>query len=270
VIRTIVIERWALFRRWLPTDVYLWLKALLLAAIALQAARLVWIIVTPVGPLGDWRPAPARTLPGQAQAAVIAAVDPFSRSSGPSTGALPALDLRLFGTREDQGAGGGSAILGPQDGEQKSYVVGEEIVPGVKLAAVFFDHVLLDRGGGRQEELRIDQGQPAVSPPAASGGSAPQGGSQTAGAIQQAVSFAPRLQGGRVTGVTVGPGSNPALFASAGFLPGDVITAVNGARITSQTDVVQLQSSITPGARLSLTVERGAETVPVALNLAGN
>ena len=63
-------------------------------------------------------------------------------------------------------------------------------------------------------------------------------------------------------------------YAAAHFLerpgPGDVIVAVNGARITSQTDLVQLQSSMVAGARLSLMVERGAETVPIALNFAGS
>jgi general secretion pathway protein C len=68
----------------------------------------------------------------------------------------------------------------------------------------------------------------------------------------------------------VSPGLNQALFASAGFQAGDVIVAVNGARITSAADLAQLQSSLSPGARLSLTVERGAQTVPIALNLAGN
>jgi general secretion pathway protein C len=36
------------------------------------------------------------------------------------------------------------------------------------------------------------------------------------------------------------------------------------------TDPAALQSQLSPGARLSLTVERGAGTVPVALTLEGN
>jgi general secretion pathway protein C len=84
------------------------------------------------------------------------------------------------------------------------------------------------------------------------------------------VAFGPRTTGGRVSGILVNPGRNPALFQSSGFRSGDVIVAVNGARISSPVDVTQLQNSLSPGARLALTVERGAQAVPISLNIAGN
>jgi general secretion pathway protein C len=181
----------------------------------------------------------------------------------------------LFGVRENRGSGAGAAILGAPDGEQTSFRVGEEVAPGVKLAAVFFDYVVLDRGG-RQEKLYMDQpaagggaGAMPAAPASTSGGASPEQ-SLSASAARSAFTLAPRNRGGQVTGVAVSPGADPALFASAGFQSGDVIVAVNGARITSAADLAQLQSSLAPGARLSLTVERGAQTVPIALNLAGN
>jgi general secretion pathway protein C len=276
VIRTLVVERWSLFRRWLPTDVYLWTKAVLLALVAMQLARLLWAIMIPVGPMGPWQPAQAKILSPQAQAAVLAAVDPFYRNGPPaaSAAATSTLNLQLFGVRENRGSGGGAAIIGAPDGEQGSYAIGEEVAPGVRLAAVFFDYVVLDRGGN-QEKLFLDQSK---SPQVIAGGAAPSatpapsgaGQPLTAAAVRQAFTFSPRQQGGRVTGVLVAPAADPAMFASAGFQPGDVIVAVNGARITSPTDLAQLQSSLTPGARLSLTVERGAASVPIALNLASH
>jgi general secretion pathway protein C len=277
VIRTIAIERLSLFRRWLPTDVYLWTKAVLLALIAVQIGRLLWAVVTPVGPLGAWQPAQARLLSEQAQAAVLGAVDPFFRNGPPvaaSAAETSTIDLQLFGVRENRGSGAGAAIIGAPDGEQTSFIVGEEVAPGIKLAAVFFDYVVLDRGGA-QDKLYMDPPESA----AASAGAGPAPGPVPAGAAEQslnaasarqAFAFAPRSRGGQVTGVMVSPGLNQALFASAGFQAGDVIVAVNGARITSAADLAQLQSSLSPGARLSLTVERGAQTVPIALNLAGN
>ena len=66
------------------------------------------------------------------------------------------LDLVLLGTRVDAASGRGSAILATPDGQQKSVGVGEEIMPGVRLAAVEFESVTLDRGGAR-EQLYIDQ-----------------------------------------------------------------------------------------------------------------
>ncbi len=275
MIRTLVVERWSLFRRWLPTDVYLWVKAILLTLIAVQLARLLWAVVTPVGPMGPWRPAQALILSPQAQATILAAVDPFYRNGPPAAAveATSSLNLLLFGVRENRGSGGGAAIIGPPDGQQASYAVGEEVAPGVRLSQVFFDYVVLDRGG-RQEKLFLDQSKvPEViaggaAPPAVAG--TPGGQALTAAAARQAFSFVPRQQGGRMTGVIVSPGANQALYEAAGFQPGDVIVAVNGARIASPTDLAQLQSSLVPGARLSLTVERGAQTIPIALNLASN
>jgi general secretion pathway protein C len=273
-----MVERWSLFRRWLPTDVYLWLKAILLALIAIQLARLLWIVVMPVGPMGPWRPAQARLLSQQAQAAVFASVDPFYRNGPPAAAvaATSTLNLQLFGVRENRGSGDGAAIIGGPDGQQGSFAVGEEVAPGVRLSAVFFDYVVLDPGG-RKEKLYLDGSEPtdampAAGPlPAAPGQAAPAVGQPlSASAARQAFTLSPRQQGGRVTGVIVAPGPNPALYQAAGFQPGDVIVSVNGARITSQTDLVQLQSGLVPGARLSFMVERGAQIVPIALSLAGS
>jgi general secretion pathway protein C len=276
VIRTIAIERLALFRRWLPTDVYLWTKAVLLALIAVQLGRLLWAVVTPVGPLGAWQPARARMLSEQAQAAVLGSVDPFFRNGGPvaaasAVAAASTVGLKLFGVRENRGSGGGAAIIGGADGQQMSYGVGEEVAPGVRLASVFFDFVVLDRGG-TEERLYMDPPEPGTTfaAGASTPGALPVQQGATADSVRAAFTFAPRNRGGQVSGVTVNAGANPALFASAGFQAGDVIVAVNGARITSVNDVAQLQSSLSPGARLSLTVERGAQTIPIALNLAGN
>lgn len=266
MIRTLTVSRLAAFGRWLPNDVYFWLKAVLLALVAIQLARLFWVAVVPVGPFGEWRAAPPRLLSPEAQAAVIAQVDPFFRPGAvvPAAASAPPIDLQLFGTRMSQGALPGSAILGSTDGEQRSYLVGEEVAPGVKLAAVQFDHVVLDRAGSSQ----------TLYMPDSSAGEAADGGSPAASAVSAAVGQAfqikPRNEGGRVTGVLVSPGANAQLFTAAGFREGDVIVAVNGARITSMIDVQQLQSSIAPGARLLLTVERGAEAVPIALNLPSN
>lgn len=263
MIRTLKIERLKPFGRWLPTDVYLWAKAVLLALIAIQLARLLWVLVTPVGPFGPWEPAAARVLPPEARAAIFAKVDPFFRGAParPAAAAAPAVDLKLFGVRMSRGALPGSAILGSADGEQKSYVIGEEVADGVTLAAVHFDYIVVKRGDAEQR-IYMDGAEPTGSASAAPG--APVASPARGFDIQ------PRMQGGRVTGATVNPGGNSALYAAAGFRPGDVVVAVNGARIASMIDIQQLQSSIAPGARLMLTVERGAQSVPIAFNVPGN
>jgi general secretion pathway protein C len=268
VIQTLLVERLSPFRRRLPTDIYLWAHAILLAIVAIQAVRLLWTIVTPAGPFGAWQPTPARILPAQTQSALFASVDPFFRGTGPAEAGPIATDLQLFGIRGSQGQVPASAILGTSDGEQKSYVVGEEVAPGVKLSAVHFDHVVLSRGGAQQTIYMqgAEQGAPVEAAP----GVASESQAPTEPTAAQAFLLRPRNQGGRVTGAVVSTGSNPALFAAAGFKAGDVIVAVNGARITSPVDIQQLEASIAPGARLMLTIERGAQTIPIALNIPGN
>ena len=170
-----------LLRRLPRTNLYSALELVLLAALAVQCARLLWVIVTPVGPLGAWRP----EQPGVAGSPIeiLRGFDPFFRSApvaGPAV--VTSLQLTLYGTRIDEAVGGGSAIIAGPDGVQMSVAVGDEIVPGVKLKAVAFDHVTVDRGGVA-EDLFLDQSgavQPVAPPvpgaPAALPGAARQVG----------------------------------------------------------------------------------------------
>jgi general secretion pathway protein C len=175
---------------------------------------------------------------------------------GAEAAAAAPAGLQLFGTRLGSDGVPGSAILGPPEGDQRSYVIGDEVAPGVKLAAVHFDRVELERGGIRQV---------LAMPGAETSRAAPSGA-----AIADAFDFKPRMNGSSVTGAIVSPGRNSVPFAASGLRQGDVIVAVNGARITSLIDVQQLQAGLAPGARLILTVERGAQTLPIPLNLPAN
>jgi len=256
------IQAFAPFRHRIPFDLYTSLKTLILATLAVLATQLAWTIATPVGPFGDWRPAAPRTLSTEAQSALLSTIDPFFRSgsAGASSSAAAPADLQLFGTRLGSDGLPGSAILGQADGEQRSYAVGEEVAPGVKLAAVYFDHVDLDRAGVRQ----------SIAMPGAqeTGGAASSG--QPAASIADAFNFKPRMTGSAVTGAIVSFGTGKVPFNSVGLRQGDVIVAVNGARVTSLIDIQQLQAALAPGARLILTVERGAQTLPIPLNLPAN
>ena len=277
MLRTIVTKRVSLVRHWLPRDVYFWAKALLLALLAIQLARLIWAIAAPVGPVGEWRPAEARVLAPGARAALFATFDPFFRGAAPEeqVQAVTTLELKLFGVRENRSTGMGSAIIAGADGIQRSIGVGEEIVPGAKLTGVAFDYVLIDRGNVR-EKLFLDQSKPAevvtAGAPTGAVGLAtaqPVSGELSAATIRQGVGFAPRGSGGRITGLVLSPQGDGAAFRSAGFQAGDVAVAFNGRRIATPADLAALQAQIVPGARLSITVERGADTVPISLILAG-
>lgn len=262
--------------------VYTIVELALLALLAVQCARLAWAIVTPVGPLGDWRaPLPGG---GGSGAAMLRSFDPFFRleptavQGQPST--VTALPLVLFGTRTDGATGRGSAIIGAPDGEQKSYAVGDEVAPGVTLKAVAFDHVTLSRGGA-DEDLFLDQsgggaaGAPATGD-AASGSVLDSGagnGSGRAAPISLArlkaeIGFIPRVDGGRVTGLVVRPQGAGTAFRQIGLVEGDIVTQIGGRPVSGPADLDQLASQFAKGGNLSLTVERGAEQLPIVVTVA--
>ncbi|ALC10935.1 type II secretion system protein N [Sphingopyxis sp. 113P3] len=243
-----------------------------------QCVRLLWALIVPLSPLGAWQSQTAAIAPPAERHALFAGFDPFFRTGaqGPASATITSLGLTLYGININEATGGGSAIIAGEDGVQASYAVGEEIAPGVRLASVAFDHVTLDRGGAR-ESLFLDQsGDAAVSasvlpaptpgigvPPAAGG----TGGELTAEAIKAGVAFAPRSENGRVTGLVVQPQGDGAAFRASGLRPGDVIRSVGGRPIGSAGDAAVIANQLTPGARISLEVERGANVVPVAIFL---
>ncbi len=135
------------------------LAAALILGVAVQGARFVYAIATPVAPVGAWQPRLAPVMARDARLALYARVDPFNRqttTASSDVNAVTSLPLTLFGTREDGVTGGGSAIIAGEDGIQRSIAVGEDILSGVRLAGVAFDHVVIDRAGAR-ELLYLDQ-----------------------------------------------------------------------------------------------------------------
>jgi general secretion pathway protein C len=267
-----------------------WIEAAFVLVLVVQLARLIWALMAPIGVFGDWRAREPVMIAPQARQALFSAFDPFYRSaaaSGDTVQQVTSLPLQLFGIRINEGSGQGSAIIADESGVQSAYSVGDEIAPGVVLKAVTYDHVVISRGGAT-ENLFIDQsggaapdGAPGGPPPPSGagqppspglGGTVPMPGSAATGplsalAIGTDVGFAPRTENGRVTGVTVSAVGGSDTLGKAGFRSGDIVVQVNGRPISSQTDINNLQAAILPGARLSLMVERGSATVPIALIL---
>lgn len=254
-----------------------WLRVgekLLLGLLVLQCARLLWAVLTPVGSFGPWEGRQAQFPAPAARQSLFSTFDPFFRA-GPtqaSSGVVTSLALTVYGIRLNEGSGQGSAIVAGPDGVQNSFAVGEEILPGVVLKAVAFDHITIDRGGA-EEQVFLDQSQPPLpaSAPEASAG-APSAGvvgmdNPTAEALRRDVGVTPRLQNGRVTGLIL-TSRGPA-FQNAGFMPGDIVTQIDGQPVGSTGDLQALQGKIVPGARISLTVERGAAPATINLTLQG-
>ncbi|ANI78821.1 MULTISPECIES: type II secretion system protein N [Sphingobium] len=256
-----------------PIDWLRVVEKLLLGLLALQCARLLWAVLTPVGSFGPWEGRQAQFPSMATRQSLFSGFDPFYRAGTQQAaggGVVTSLALTVYGIRLNEGSGLGSAIVAGPDGVQNSFAVGEEIMPGVVLKAVAFDHITIDRGGA-EEQVFLDQSQPASASAAPGDGGAPLAipgmDNPTADALKRDIGFAPRMQNGRITGLIL-TARGPA-FQNAGFQSGDIITQVDGQPVGSPSDLQALQGKIMPGARISLTVERGANLSTINLTLQG-
>jgi general secretion pathway protein C len=270
-----------LLRRVPRTNVYTLAELGLLTLLAVQCARLVWAFATPLGPVGDWRPAQVQTV--QPGTALLGSFDPFFRLAGAGGPVVvTSLSLKLFGVRQDAASGRGSAIIALPDGTQRSFAVGDEIMPGVRLAAVAFDNVTISRGGA-SEQLFMDQSQPVPAiggaplvgmtntPPPPPAQPLPVVSVPTVKVPQappplaSQIGFEPRMNGGKLTGVTLSPQGAGDAFRSAGLQPGDVLIAVNGQRITSAEQLAAMRDQLSGARGASVQVERGGRVTRIQL-----
>jgi len=155
--------RWRTLRR---IRLYTGFELALLFLLSVQLARLAWTLATPLTLLGPWQVRLPQAAPGVSPT-VLASFDPFfrlARSSGPTV--VTALDINLHGVRDDLASGRGAAIISTGDGQQRSFTIGEEIMPGVRLTDVDFDHVTIDRSGV-SEQLFLAQPSASSAVPAA-------------------------------------------------------------------------------------------------------
>lgn len=255
-------------------------EAILLLLLLVQLARLFWAVVVPLGMVGEWQEPRPAILPAEARMALFRTFDPFTRGQSMDVGStqVTGLALQLFGTRINEGSGQGSAIIAAPDGVQSSFAVGDQIMPGVVLKQVSYDHVVIDRGG-TAETLFLDQsagaGSDAAGPVPTDAGRAVAGNAGATPAaltsmlVQRDIGFTSRSEGGRVSGIIVSAKGGGAGFSAAGFQAGDIITQVNGRPINAASDLQAMEAQLRPGASLSLMVERGAATVPLRVSLSG-
>lgn len=226
------------WRHWLPASV----EVVAVVLLAAQAARLLWMVLVPVAPVGT----AAAAIGLQAAAPALPTVDVFFHraSTTRGSGTDQALGYTLHGVRSD--GEGGSAILG-RDGRQASHAVGNAIAPGITLESVAADHAVLVAGGERHR-LQLPRRAKAT---AARTSSRPSSTASSARASQPAT--APRSTPAPAAGVATDPrpppppssratahaqsqeggyivtsGGDGALLRQAGLQTGDVVLSVNG------------------------------------------
>lgn len=234
---------------------------MLLAAVV---ARLIWIMVVPFGPVGDWKTGGGARV--GADQALLTTFDPFFRSGvavGPAV--VTSLAIKLFGVRVDLAMGRGSAIIATPDGLQSSYAVGDEIMPGVKLKSVTFEGVTIDRGGV-DEQVFLDQS--VVAPVAQPGAAAPTASvaspTSAAPALASEIAFAPRTEKGQVTGFIISPKGAGTAFRAAGLQEGDILTAINGQSIRTADDVTSAIGTTPASGVAMLSIERSGKAITLS------
>jgi len=253
-------------------------EAALVIVLAVQAARLVWILAAPAGPVGSAAPAAAAPR-GGADLAILERFDPFFRLAAAAPAAPAAAGdeagLRLFGVRTD-GAGGGSAIIRASDGREASFLVGEEVEPGLVLREVAADHVILARGGARQR-LGFPQIASSFATPAAAPGpvlpvqaaAADAPGAVPAQQLLAAAAMSPRMKDGRPDGYRVTPrgGAGAGVLAQAGLQSGDVILAIDGEAFSAER-LEELPGQLAKSEWVDLRIERGGQTLTTRVRIA--
>ena len=183
------------------------------------------------------------------------------------------LDLTLTGIWADME--NGSATIRTPDGKQSRYAVGDMIVPGVILDAVFADQAIISRDGVR-ESLRfeskamIEDAPQPIRPHGRRDPNAPPTSvtSVALGELSSILRLAPSLNREGQLVIEVYASRNRAAFAALGLQDGDRIMSIDGA--ATPTDPAALTAAMNRMQRqgsANLVIERNGDTVPLAISL---
>lgn len=259
-------------------------SALLLLALAWQAARLTWSLVPgapadaplpavdPAALQLRGPPAPAvdiaRIVDSQLFGAATAEPEP-----APAVSVLEApdttLDLRLKATVSDTIENRYGAAIISSGSVERTYTVTDIIegAGGAQLHAIYGDRVILNRAG-RLETLRLPTGYAAANT-AAIYPAAPIAAiaarmpvtlrgiiSDNAARLNEIVRIAPHVEQGRMVGFRLFPGESPERFASIGLRPGDVVTEINGTAMSDPNRGLQVFERLGESTSANVTVIR--------------
>jgi len=244
----------------------------LVLVLAVQAARLVWIVAEPSGPFGT--PAAEAGLDSNRELAILKTFNAFAPLMPPLAAVEDTSGFTLHGVRVEKD-GAGSAIIGVA-GKQSVYWVGEEVSPGAVLKEVAADHVTVAHGG-RTSRLSLVARPPRPNATASipsymvtprTAAAAPAKPAVIAAVdtkkLLEEAGLRPRTQGGQVTGYTLLPRGAGEMLGRAGLAAGDVLVALNGNRLTPER-YSEIEQELTGASQVQLTVERGNETKTITL-----
>jgi general secretion pathway protein C len=276
--RQLAPEHWArAANRYLPPAV----SALLILALAWQAAKLTWAlipgvpadapspVVSPIAPEESAGTTPTiditRIMDSDLFGAVSSEpVEPVAVSvlEAPETTLNLQLKATVADTLENRR---GAAIIASGQVEQ-TYTVSDVIegAGGAQLHAIYNDRVILNRAG-RLETLRLPTeyasgnvgavyAAPVMPTPVES--TLRSVISDNATRINEIVRVAAHIEQGRMLGFRLNPGEQPEQFAALGFQPGDVVTEINGTAMSDPSRGLQVFESLGESTMANVTVVR--------------
>ena len=208
--------------------------------------------------------------------------------------------LILRGTLAESDPKAGLAVIADAGNPERSWRVGEEVSPGVRLTAVYADRVVVAHGGV-EETLKLPRDTNLVAPttlqptPArassrdavaatpASAGPAPAAATSAKAPpsweqvvehlrrnpdeLARRVKLVPVLDGAKLAGVRVSTGTDISLLNQIGLQQGDVVTSVNGQPLDSLERGQQIMSSLGSASSVRVTVQRAGKPVEVTVGL---
>ena len=270
--------------------------AILVVILGWQLASLVWTFV-PGSPAGDpiiaAPPAAVMNAGGGSQSADVEAVASahlFGEANPEDVVVVPLdapteeleetrLALTLKGTMAGTDNRLTAAIIADNRNEEKVYTIGDTIVSGATLHAVYRDQVVLNRNG-TLEALKLPKELPVSSAPIRQqtttrrtsavaqqqGNSVQQALTQNASKLADVIRPTPYFVGGQQQGYRVYPGRNRQQFAALGLRPGDLIKDIDGASLTDPQQAMQIFQNLGTADQVSVTVERNGQSQVLVLS----
>ena len=240
----------------------------LVVVLAWQLAYWTWRFVAPPAAVE------ARTASGVDLAAIARL---FGGAPPASTQAASRSGLKLKGVIAPTPGTAASAIFSTGTGRDIAVYVGRDVQPGVKLAEVHPDHVVLSRGGV-DERIDLEAMRGGGAKGAGPGGrvigfklnvarSGEHSFSLSRKELDDALRDPNQLNYLGAIGVPPGGGvrmeAAPAgsLASKLGLQPGDVIKKVNGQSVASPGDLARLYQQFATISAITAEVQRGGQTV---------